>query len=141
MRKTSLMFAGAELVCALLFAFLIFPVGHLYRVPTTYRALPWGLSAFYCVILLLVWLAAFRPWRHKRLKNLSVVIAGVFTFELFFYLLKQAIYWRDMADLQLSPVPGAAARYVLCLVVGTAAILLLALWGFFPRGAKKPEQA
>lgn len=139
-KRIRLLFVGYELFCLLCFAALIFPVGYLYRIQITVPALTWGLCICFCAILLLVWLAVFRTWKHKWGKSLVIVISLTVSFQFIFYLFTQSMYWIDMFELGFVADATTAVRYVICSLFCTASLLGLGIWGFFLHRSTKSEQ-
>lgn len=139
-KRNRLFFAVGELFCLLCFVALAVPVGHLYRIRIIMPALIWGLCLCFCAVLFLLWLAVFWPWKHKRAENLSIVLALVLSFHISCHLLMQAVYWNNMFELGFVPDTATAARYGLCFLFCTSALLGLGIWGFFLHRSSKPEQ-
>lgn len=140
LKKIRFLFAGCEVLCLLCFAALILPVGQLYRVGSTICFLHWVLLLYLCATLLLVWLAVFWRWRHKHIEIITVVLTFLLSFQISFYLFKQAIYWKDMFALAFVSDATTAVRYGICCLFCTIALLGLGIWGFFLRRASKSEQ-
>lgn len=110
------------------FLILLSPVAKAYRVNDSESWLFWALALVYFLIL------GINIWKsvHRRKRSwLYTGIVCVCAIELIWYLITQAIYWRDMVQLGFSFNTNIAKQYAICVGYCILSLIGLFIWGYF----------